>query len=40
VAFAIVDDEHGDGGLEAHPDLAAEVALFLDEEDQDFLLKG
>jgi ATP-dependent DNA helicase RecG len=37
VAFAIVD---GDGGLEARPDLAAEVAVFLDEDDQDFLLKG
>jgi ATP-dependent DNA helicase RecG len=35
-AFAIVDDE----GLDAHPDLLAEVALFLDEEDQEFLLKG
>ena len=47
VAFAIVDGKEGDGsggtdggGLEAHPDLAAEVALFLDEDDQDFLLKG
>ncbi|HET6665223.1 MAG TPA: ATP-dependent DNA helicase RecG [Acidimicrobiales bacterium] len=37
VAFAIVD---ADGGLEAHPALADEVALFLDEDDQDFLLKG
>jgi ATP-dependent DNA helicase RecG len=37
VAFAIVD---ADGGLEAHADLAAEVALFLDEDDQEFLLKG
>jgi ATP-dependent DNA helicase RecG len=37
VAFAIVDDE---GGLEAHPGLADEVALFLDEDDQEFLLKG
>jgi ATP-dependent DNA helicase RecG len=36
VAFAIVDDE----GLDAHPDLVAEVALFLDEDDQEFLLKG
>jgi ATP-dependent DNA helicase RecG len=35
-AFAIVDGE----GLDAHPDLLAEVALFLDEEDQEFLLKG
>jgi ATP-dependent DNA helicase RecG len=45
VAFAIVDgDEPGDadrgGGLERHPDLLAEVALFLDEDDQEFLLKG
>jgi ATP-dependent DNA helicase RecG len=37
VAFAIVD---ADGGLEAHPVLADEVALFLDEDDQEFLLKG
>jgi ATP-dependent DNA helicase RecG len=37
VAFAIVD---GEGGLEAHADLTAEVALFLDEDDQEFLLKG
>ena len=37
VAFAIVD---GDGGLEAHADLLDEVALFLDEDDQEFLLKG
>jgi ATP-dependent DNA helicase RecG len=36
VAFAIVDDE----GLESHPDLADELTLFLDEEDQEFLLKG
>jgi ATP-dependent DNA helicase RecG len=47
VAFAIVDgvDDHAGlgaagGGLERHPDLLAEVALFLDEDDQDFLLKG
>jgi ATP-dependent DNA helicase RecG len=46
VAFAIVDDVGdggegaGGGGLERHPDLLAEVALFLDEDDQDFLLKG
>ncbi len=39
VAFAIVDEDGG-RGLEAHPDLVAEVALFLDEDDQDFLLKG
>jgi ATP-dependent DNA helicase RecG len=37
VAFAIVD---GEGGLEAHADLLDEVALFLDEDDQEFLLKG
>jgi ATP-dependent DNA helicase RecG len=37
VAFAIVD---GEGGLEAHADLVDEVALFLDEDDQEFLLKG
>ncbi|HET9611853.1 MAG TPA: ATP-dependent DNA helicase RecG [Acidimicrobiales bacterium] len=45
VAFAIVDgdepDDAGGGrGLERHPDLLAEVALFLDEDDQEFLLKG
>jgi ATP-dependent DNA helicase RecG len=49
VAFAIVDGTEaggggagaeGAGGLERHPDLLAEVALFLDEDDQDFLLKG
>jgi ATP-dependent DNA helicase RecG len=41
VAFAIVDGEGGEGGgLDHHPDLLAEVALFLDDEDQDFLLKG
>jgi ATP-dependent DNA helicase RecG len=37
VAFDIVD---GEGGLESHADLLDEVALFLDEEDQEFLLKG
>ena len=37
VAFAIVD---GEGGLEGHADLFDEVALFLDEDDQEFLLKG
>jgi ATP-dependent DNA helicase RecG len=37
VAFAIVD---GEGGLESHADLLDEVALFLDEDDQAFLLKG
>jgi ATP-dependent DNA helicase RecG len=36
VAFTIVDGE----GLDAHPDLADELTLFLDEADQDFLLKG
>ena len=51
VAFAIVDGTDDldvpapprgaeGGGLGAHPDLLAEVALFLDEEDQEFLLKG
>ena len=40
-AFAIVDGEDTDGGgLEGHPELLAEVALFLDDDDQDFLLKG
>jgi ATP-dependent DNA helicase RecG len=41
-AFAIVDGTEGaaGAGLEHHPDLLAEVALFLDEDDQDFLLKG
>jgi ATP-dependent DNA helicase RecG len=37
LAFAIVD---GEGGLEADADLLDEVALFLDEDDQEFLLKG
>ena len=37
VALEIVD---GAGGLAAHPDLVAEVALFLDEDERDFLLKG
>ena len=36
VAFAIVDDE----GLDTHPDLLDEVTLFVDDADQDFLLKG
>jgi ATP-dependent DNA helicase RecG len=42
VAFAIVDGsaEGAGGGLDDHPALAAEVALFLDPEDQEFLLKG
>jgi ATP-dependent DNA helicase RecG len=47
VAFAIVDgtertdgSDGSEGGLDAHPDLASEVALFLDPEDQEFLLKG
>jgi ATP-dependent DNA helicase RecG len=30
----------GRGGLDGHPALLEEVALFLDEEDQEFLLKG
>jgi ATP-dependent DNA helicase RecG len=30
----------GPGGLAAHPGLLDEVALFLDEDEQDFLLKG
>jgi ATP-dependent DNA helicase RecG len=37
VAFRIVD---GGGGLEAYGELLDEVALFLDEDDQEFLLKG
>ena len=37
VAMVIVD---GEGGLAAHPELIDEVALFLDEEEQEFLLKG
>ncbi|HEY3141944.1 MAG TPA: ATP-dependent DNA helicase RecG [Acidimicrobiales bacterium] len=37
VAMEIVD---GPGGLAAHPLLMEEVALFLDEDEQDFLLKG
>ena len=37
VAFDIVD---GERGLESHADLLDEVALFLDEDDQEFLLKG
>jgi ATP-dependent DNA helicase RecG len=50
LAFTIVDGTAEGGGaaaggdaaagLDAHPDLLAEVALFLDEEDQEFLLKG
>ncbi|HEX6568661.1 MAG TPA: ATP-dependent DNA helicase RecG [Acidimicrobiales bacterium] len=43
VAFAIVDGAEAggnSGGLERHPDLLAEVALFLDPADQEFLLKG
>ena len=32
--------EDGGGGLDAHPDLLAEVARVLDDEDQEFLLKG
>lgn len=37
VAVEVFD---GDGGLEAHPGLVDEVGLFLDEDEQDFLLKG
>ena len=37
VAMVIVD---GDGGLAAHPGLVDEVGLFLDQDEQDFLLKG
>jgi len=37
VAFEIVD---GEGGLAAHPDLFDELALFLDDDERDFLLKG
>jgi len=37
VAIALVD---GDPDLSAHPLLADEVALFLGEDEQDFLLKG
>jgi len=37
VALAIVD---GDGGLAAHAGLVDELALFLDEDERDFLLKG
>ncbi|CAN5575839.1 ATP-dependent DNA helicase RecG [soil metagenome] len=37
VAFALVD---ADPGLSAHPLLADEVALFLDDEEAAFLLKG
>jgi ATP-dependent DNA helicase RecG len=44
LAFAIVDgteDGRAAGaGLGAHPELLDEVALFLDEDDQEFLLKG
>ena len=40
LAFAIVDGTEDGTGLDAHPELLDEVALFLDEEDQEFLLKG
>ena len=40
VLVVLVDGGDGRGGLDDHPDLVAEVALFLDEDDQDFLLKG
>jgi ATP-dependent DNA helicase RecG len=36
VAHEIVD---GPGGLTAHPGLVADVSLFLDEDEKDFLLK-
>ncbi len=36
-AIEVVD---ADPGLEAHPDLASELALFLETEDAEFLLKG
>ncbi len=36
-AVALID---ADPDLSAHPDLAAELELFLDEEDAEFLLKG
>jgi ATP-dependent DNA helicase RecG len=36
VAIEIVDDR---GGLSAHPGLADDVGLFLDEDEKDFLLK-
>jgi ATP-dependent DNA helicase RecG len=37
VAFRIVDSPDG---LDGHPALRDEVALFLDDADQEFLLKG
>jgi hypothetical protein len=47
VAIAIVDGTEagpvgtdGETGLAAHPALLDEVTLFLDEDEQDFLLKG
>jgi ATP-dependent DNA helicase RecG len=40
VAVAIVDGADGGDGLVGRPALVDEVALFLDEEDQEFLLKG
>jgi ATP-dependent DNA helicase RecG len=40
VAMAIVDGDGNGDGLAGHPELLDEVALFLDEDDQEFLLKG
>jgi ATP-dependent DNA helicase RecG len=40
VAVAIVDGTDGGDGLAGRPALLDEVALFLDEDDQEFLLKG
>ncbi len=37
VAFSLVD---GEGGLDVHPVLVAEVGLFLEAEDTDYLLKS
>ena len=37
VAFDLVD---ADPSLSAHPQLLAEVEMFLDDEDREFLLKG
>jgi ATP-dependent DNA helicase RecG len=37
---AALDLVDADPGLRRHPELAAELALFLDEEDQAYLLKG
>ncbi len=37
---AAIDVVDADPGLEAHPDLADELSLFLDPDDAEFLLKG